>query len=223
MSAFQSLSSTNAWLYAGFLYCLLSIGIIYLNNDITFSELFKFHFNFNKIRSFRLKDYSNFELFIFIPLILTLIVVGFMNLYLILNVAPGNTDSMTTHLTRVAYYLQQGSYQFYEANNWGQVLHPRNSTSLFLFSFLISGSEKATQFVQFSAYWVTLISIYGISIRSGMTKKEGLFSGLLSGLLISLLMQAITTQSDLLITALIGVNVYYLLTYKQTGQIKYLF
>lgn len=222
LSALQSLNSTGAWLLSGVLYCFISIGSIYFNDNIKFSEISEFRFNFKKIGSFRLKDYSYFELLIFIPIILTLSVAGFMNLILILNVAPGNMDSMTTHLTRVAYYLQQGSYQFYEANNWGQVLHPRNSTSLFLFTFLVTGSEKLTQLVQFSAYWVTLLSIYGISIRSGMAKKEAIFSGLVSGLLISLLLQSTTTQSDLLITALIGANVYYLLTYKETRRIKYL-
>tara|TARA_R100001143_G_C3360967_1_gene135590 strand:+ start:7500 stop:9584 length:2085 start_codon:yes stop_codon:yes gene_type:complete len=222
LSAFQALNSINAWLYAGFLYCLISFGIIYLNNGIRFSELFEFKYNLGKIRSIRWKDFTYFELLVFVPLILTLSVVGILNLILIVNVAPGNMDSMTTHLTRVAYYLQQGSFQFYEANNWGQVLHPRNAISLYIFTFLVSGSEKLTQLVQFSAYWVTLISIYGISMQAGMARKESLFSGLVSGLLISLLMQSTTTQSDLLITALIGVNVYYLLTYKKTGQIKFL-
>lgn len=222
LAGFQLLSLQSAWLFSGFLYCLIPLIIIYLNDEIKYSDFFNFRFNFQRIGSFRIKDFSLFELLIFIPIITTLIVVGVLNLILILNVSPGNLDSMTTHLTRVAYYLQQGSYQFYEANNWGQVLHPRNSTSLFLFAFLTTGSEKLTQFVQFSAYWLTLISIYGISIRSGMRKREAIFSGLVSGLLISILMQSITTQSDLLVTALIGINIYYLLTYKQTGHIKYL-
>lgn len=222
LSAFQVLSSINAWLYIGFLYGLISTGIVYIKNDFTFSELIKFKNIFGENGAFRLKDFSNFELLVFVPLFLTVSVVGVLNLILILNVAPGNMDSMTTHLTRVAYYLQQGNYQFYEANNWGQVLHPRNSTGLFIFAFLTTGTEKATQFVQYSAYWVTMISIFGISIRSGMQKREALFSGLVSGLLISVLMQSTTTQSDLLITSLIGSHVYYLLTYKQTGQIKYL-
>ncbi len=223
LSFFEQLNSIGAWLLAAVLFLSISVVLYlshikktgYLNDFSVFTRKFSFNLKW-------FKKLSPFEKFVFVPLIGSVIVLGLMNLFLVFNLAPGNHDSMTSHLARIAYYLQQGSYEFYEANFWGQVVHPRNSTSLFLYSYLITGNENLTQIVQYFSYWITIISIYGISGRAGMSSNQSLFSALISGLLISVLMQATTTQNDLLLTALIGSIVYYFFGFKNDGKKQHL-
>ena len=223
LSYFESLHSLGSWIIIEFLFLLISTLLTYYQNKKNKRPVnnnqFKKSIPFNRKRFISL---SSFEKTVFIPLISSVIVIGLMNLYLVFNLAPGNHDSMAGHLARVAYYLQMGSYEFYHANFWAQVVHPRNSTSLFLYSYLVTGNENLTQIVQYISYWITIISVYGISAKAGMNRKKSLFSALISGLLISVLMQATTTQNDLLLTALIGVIVFYFFSFKKTGKKQYL-
>ncbi len=223
LSYFEELNSIIAWLLAASLFFIISV-ILYLFHVSKTGYLNGFYI-FTKSFSFNLKWFKRLSLFqksVFVPLIGSVIILGLMNLFLVFNLAPGNHDSMTSHLARIAYYLQQGSYEFFEANYWGQVVHPRNSTSLFLYSYLMSGNENLTQIVQYLSYWIIIISIFGISRKAGMSKNQSLFSALISGLLISILMQATTTQNDLLLTALIGSIVYYFFGFKHDGKKQHL-
>lgn len=222
LSYFHRLDKIGAWVLIGILFLILSTLLVYFQGikvKSTFSLDFSSRFPFTRKW---LANLTLLEKSIFIPLIGFVIIIGIMNLYLVFNLAPGNHDSMTSHLARVAYYLQQGSYEFYQANFWGQVVHPRNSTSLFLYSYVVTGSENLTQLVQYISYWITLLSIYGISTKAGMSRNQSLFSALVGGLLISVLMQSTTTQNDLLLTAYIGSIVYYFFTFLKSGNKQHL-
>ena len=222
LSYFQRLDKIEGWVLMGVLFLTVSIVLAFFQGKsikTLFSLDFSNSFPFTKRW---LENLTLLEKFIFIPLIGSVIIIGLMNLYLVFNLAPGNHDSMTSHLARVAYYLQHGSYDFYQANFWGQVVHPRNSTSLFLYSYMVTGSENLTQLVQYISYWVTLLSVYGISSKAGMSRKQSLFSALIGGLLISVLMQATTTQNDLLLTAFIGSIVYYFFTFTKSKKRQHL-
>lgn len=154
----------------------------------------------------------------------TVLYLNKVNLYLVLKIAPGNWDSMTYHLARMAYYLQQGNLQSFNADYWAQVVHPKNATILMIFSFLGSGrNENWTQLIQYSAYWLSMISVFGISRILNISRSGSLFSALIFGLLTTSLMEATTTQNDLLIAALIGCSVYGVLAWGKNKGLIYLF
>jgi len=73
------------------------------------------------------------------------------------------------------------------------------------------------------AYWIATLSVYGISRNSGFSRAVSLFSALVFALLIENLMQAITTQNDMLLTAYVGAVVYFLFAFKRSQHNKYLF
>jgi len=157
------------------------------------------------------------------PLMLTAIVVNLANLVLILFSAPSNWDSMTYHLARVAYYIQHGNLSYFDANYWAQVVHPKNSAVLMLYSFLVGGrNESLTQLVQFASYLVAILAVYGISRRVGFGKQSSLFSSLVFALLIECLMESSTTQNDMLIAAYIACAAYFVLSWGETPARKYI-
>ena len=170
-----------------------------------------------------LEETSLFEKILLTPLILVTASVGVLNLIIVLSAAPHNFDSMVYHLPRMAYYLQHNNLNYYPANYWAQVVHPKNSTLLLIYSYLVSGrNENIMQLVQYSAYWVSVCSIYGISIKVGNSRTQSVFAALVGALLVEWLMEATTTQNDMIITAFCGASIYFLLAFKETPLRKYL-
>lgn len=151
-----------------------------------------------------------------------ILTIGLLQLLLVLHTAPHNWDSIAAHLARVAYFLQNNSLASFGANYWAQDMHPRNGSLLLLYTYLLTGQENFTQCIQFFAYWVGIAAIYRISGLAGLTRVPALFAGLVFGLLISVLMQASTTQADLLIAVLQGTSVLALLAYRHSGRKRYL-
>ena len=226
LSAFNYLGSIHAWAAAS-----LSLGILVgvIGQRADKASLLTF-----QIRNFNVKGIvENWvdelrqlgklqQLTIGIPLA-TILFLGFINLYLVVKTAPHTWDSMTYHLARMAYYIQQGNLNVFDANYWAQVVHPKNSTILFIFAFLGSGrNENLTQLVQYVSYWTAILTIYGISRVIGSSRCGSLFAGIVFGLLTESLMQAITTQNDLLIAALYGCATYGIFSWGSIGASRYL-
>lgn len=222
LSFFELLNSQSAWAGSGVIFFVSVVALQIKNQSESLFRLDSIRFPSVKALKNWIGGLSLFEKSTLLPLLVLILLVGLSQLILIFLVAPGNHDSMTTHLARVAYYVQHGSYAFFEANTWGQVIHPRNSTSLLLYFYLHTGSEDVTQLVHFGSYWVLLISVYGVSRRAELSRNQALFSALSAGLLTSLIMQATTTQNDLMVAALIGTVVCFLLSYKRDRSKKYL-
>ncbi len=152
-----------------------------------------------------------------------MILIFLISLATVIFVAPHNWDSMTYHLARVAYYLQNGNLGYFDANYWAQAIHPKNSSLLFLFTYLVGGgNENLTQIVQLSSYVVAVFSIYSISRLLDFNKTESIFAALVSALLIEWLMEATTTQNDMILTALTGISVYFLLKFRSSGKLMHL-
>ncbi|HZW38439.1 MAG TPA: glycosyltransferase family 39 protein [Ignavibacteriaceae bacterium] len=153
----------------------------------------------------------------------TVIIVVTTNFFLIQLSPPYNIDSMTYHLARMAYYIQHNNLDYFEANYWAQVVHPKNSTILFIYIYLVSGrSENLIQYVQFSSYLIAICSIYLITFKCWNDKVKSLFAALISALLIEWIMESVTTQNDMIITALTGCSVYFLISFKEKLRLLYL-
>ena len=223
------LDDLRSWLILGILAIVISAIFFYrkldpkkvfINIDGVFTSLMN---QAVSIKNWCQNDLSRFEKVILFPLLVTTIMLGLLNLIVVIFSAPHEWDSMTYHLARVAYFLQHNQISHFDANYWAQVAHPKGSSLLLLFSYLISyRNENFTQLVQFTAYWVSVCSVYAISRRVGHCYTTSLFAALVSALLINWLMQASTTQNDLIITAYIGASVYSLFAYKETQHWKYL-
>ncbi len=224
LSSLNHLSDIRGWLILEIVTMMANIILLLWK-----SEGDSKNFAWSKLKiPFRLfKDWyvgmSFFEKSLLTPLIFTVFLVGVINFVVIIATAPHNWDSMTYHLARMAYYLQHNNIDFYDANYWAQVVHPKNSTLLLLYTYLASGrNENLTQLVQFFAYWGAVLSVYGISKGVGNNKTQSVFAATIAALLVEWLMESTTTQNDMLLTFYFGAVIYFLFRFRETRRKMYL-
>ena len=227
LNFFGGLNKNYAWLLAGLisnLVLILIYRVFQIKSEIQLLGIA------HKLKTFIGSNFiwlftkiSSFEKLVLYPLVFSVIVIGSINLIIVLFTAPGNWDSMTYHLARMAHYYQNNSLDYFNSSYWAQVTHPKNSTILLLFTYMIFNlNEKLTQLVQYFAYWISLFAIFGITRAIGFSKAKSLFAALVAGLLTNVLMQATTTQNDLTLTAFLGSSIFYLFVYQTNNEKKYL-
>ena len=171
-----------------------------------------------------LPTYSNV---LFGGLLTTLFIIGMTNLLLVLFTPPNEWDSMTGHLNRVMQYIQRGSMRHFGGTNWNIDTYPKSVCTLQIYGYLITGRfENGFKLIHHAAYWITLVAVFGIVQRIGQLRQAITPTPLLSrlsasalsalgmGLLLDFLAQAITTETDSVLTAYLSVLLYMLFAYR---------
>ncbi|GAB3508273.1 hypothetical protein GCM10027341_43830 [Spirosoma knui] len=167
---------------------------------------------------------STYSKFIFGSLLVTLGIIAFTNLLLVLFTVPNEWDSMTGHLNRVMQYLQRGSMRHFGGTNWNIDTYPKSVCTLQIYSFLMTGHfENGFKFIHHLSYWTAVVAVFGIVQRIGKNLSASFFCALAYALLPDFLMQAITTETDIVLTAYLSVLLYMLFTYQQTKDNRYLY
>ncbi len=167
---------------------------------------------------------------IFSVLLLTLGVIAVTNLLLVLFTVPNEWDSMTGHLNRVMQYIQRGTMRHFGGTNWNIDTYPKSVCTLQIYGFLMTNRfENGFKFIHHLSYWTAIVSVFGIVQRiSQLTTGKanltaGFFCALVYALVPDFLMQAITTETDNVLTAYLSVVIYMLFTYRQTRDNRYLY
>lgn len=189
------------------------------------------HFSISLLLRDRVRTFSEwfggvsvYAKFLFSTLFVTLTVIAVTNLLLVLFTVPNEWDSMTGHLNRVMQYVQRGTMQHFGGTNWNMDTYPKSVCTLQIYSFLMTGRfENGFKFIHHLSYWTSIIAVFGIVQRIGQLTRgnaslsASFFCALAYALLPDFLMQAITTETDIVLTAYLSVLLYMLFTYKQTA------
>ncbi len=224
LSALNLTSSTVSWILAN----LLALGIHYLlwkrlasrepysvrrivqNRKETFISWFA--------------ELTPYLKFLYTVMIGTVVIIGATNLILVLFTVPNEWDSMTGHLNRVVRYMQRGTMEHFGGTNWNMDTYPKSICTIQIYSYLISGKiENAFKLIHHASYWISLVAVFGIAQRIGRNLSASFFCALAYGLFLDFLMQAITTETDIVLTAYLSCLLYFLFTYHVTRQDKYLY
>ncbi|GEM_PF-477995 len=167
---------------------------------------------------------------IFSVLLLTVSVIAATNLLLVLFTVPNEWDSMTGHLNRVMQYVQRGTMRHFGGTNWNIDTYPKSVCTLQIYGFLMTNRfENGFKFIHHLSYWTAIISVFGIVQRIGQlttgraNMTASFFCALVYALVPDFLMQAITTETDIVLTAYLSVVLYMLFTYRQTRDNRYLY
>ena len=171
----------------------------------------------------RRADFRRFDTRVLLALAITMALAAVVNFIVILGLEPSNSDALDYHLPRIMYYLQHGNLNYFGASYWAIVIHPKVATVLMLYSYLIGDlNANLTQLVQFFAYFVSTLAVYGICRHLGQSRRHSAFAALVFSLLTIVLMEASSAQNDLLLTAFTGCLLYLLLAYRTAREVKYL-
>jgi 4-amino-4-deoxy-L-arabinose transferase-like glycosyltransferase len=156
-------------------------------------------------------------------LVLSIFLCHGMIIPLILYTPPNEWDSMTGHLMKVGYYLQNGHSQWVGGTNWSIDFYPRSLPNIQIYSYLcLDKHENAIRLIHYLSYWISVLSVYGIAKRIFNDLTAAIFSALFFALLPIALIQSMTTETDLVLTAYIGMSVYFLFSFWQTQHYRYL-
>lgn len=150
------------------------------------------------------------EKVIFGSLLLAFVICTSINTLVLLTTFPNEWDSMTGHLVKCAYYLQNGHMGRVNGTTWSIDYYPNSLPTLQIFGYHLIG-EKGFKLIHFVSYWVFIATTYGIAKLLFNTKKGAVFSAFMAALLPSALIQAVTTETDIVQSAYLGMVVYFLL------------
>lgn len=169
-------------------------------------------------------DLSPYLKLLFTLLIGTLAVIAVTNLALVLFTVPNEWDSMTGHLNRPLRYIQNGSMAHFGGTNWNMDTYPKSVTGIHIFTYLISGKiENAFKLIHHTSYWIAIVAIFGCAQRIGRSFTASLFCAVAYSLFLNFLMQAVTTETDVVLTAYLSCLLYFLFSFHATKANRYLY
>lgn len=170
------------------------------------------------------KDLNPYLKFLFALLIGTLAIIAVTNFALVLFTVPNEWDSMTGHLNRPLRYIQHGNMKHFGGTNWNMDTYPKSLTGIHIFTYLISGKiENAFKLIHHSSYWITIVAVFAIVQRIGRNFTASLFCALSYSMFLNFLMQAVTTETDIVLTAYMSCLLYFLFSYHTTKSNHYLY
>jgi len=136
---------------------------------------------------------------------------------------PNEWDSMTGHLNRILYFIQNGNTKHFIGTNWNIDTYPKSFPNQQVYPFLLhEKSEIWFKFQNFSSYIITGFAFYGICKRLGYTFKTRLIVSCIYLLIPISLIQSTTTDSDIVLACYLSILVYYLISYFDQFEKRYI-
>ena len=117
--------------------------------------------------------------------------------------APTNWDSMTYHLSRAAYWLQEGGAMRFDGGSLRQLDSMPNAEIATAWTMAMSGRDTFVELVQWTALAACVPAIVGLARLLGATKAQSLAAAALFVILPMPVLQSVTTQNDLVAAACI--------------------
>lgn len=152
---------------------------------------------------------NTFYRFIFAVLFGSVLFTSLVNLIVIFVTYPNEWDSMTGHLVKCAYYLQNGKISRLDGTTWTIDYYPNSLPTLQIFGYLIFG-EKGFKLIHYISYWAFIFASFGIAKNICSDYTKSIFVALLAALLPTALIQATTTETDLVLTAYLSILIYFI-------------
>lgn len=124
-----------------------------------------------------------------------------------------NSDSLHTHLPRIYYWLQHGSFESWNANIPTQISYPINISIQGLWIFLLGRSEMLFSVVTWFGLVAAIALIYEISMLLGSTRRGAILASLIALTFPVVLLQTYSFQGDVFVATLILASVYFLILF----------
>ena len=130
------------------------------------------------------------------PFTITVILISALVLILSVRIVPYNWDSMTYHLTRIMFWVQNKTVAHYATNDARQISSPMISEFVNLNLYILTKSDRLFNFIQTVSYLFNMAGVYVISKKIGLTPNWRKLSVTLYASAPIILAEALTTQVD---------------------------
>jgi len=128
----------------------------------------------------------------------------------VIFVPQNNMDSLNTHLARIGFWFQHGSFFPWETRMLNQVWYPVNAQLQTYWTLLFLGSDRMVGGAQWLAALISGMGVFGMARLSGYSQRRSAFAALIFLSFPLVALQATTTQTDLLTVAFFIPAVYFL-------------
>lgn len=210
LSELNQIANPLSWGLAVFGFSLVEYVVLHAMLGAKISS-FKSDFSIIGIKKF-ISELTILEKVIFGTLATGFAICSLLNIYALFFAFPNEWDSMTGHLAKCAYYLQNGNMDRMQGTTWTIDFYPNALPTLQIFFYHVFG-EKGFKVIHFLSYWVMVAASYKISLHICQNKKVAVFIMLITALLPTALIQATTTETDIVFSAYLSVLIIYLLKF----------
>lgn len=170
------------------------------------------------------KSSTKTERLAFTILLVSFILIHLIQLSITFYSPPNEWDSMTGHLNRILYFLQNGSFKHFIGTNWNIDTYPKAFSSIQAYPFLMSNwNEHFFKLPNMSAYWILFIGTYGILKRLSVPFIIRVFCASMVLFVPIAIIQSTSTDTDIVLAAYLVSYVYFLFSFKQSQQTLYLY
>lgn len=130
------------------------------------------------------------------------------SLFLCLVMPVNDPDAAAYHIARCYYWIQQGSLNHFDVSDVRNICLPINSEILYTWVILFLKKNILIGFFAFFGYLLSIVSIYNILGCCGYCTRKKLWVIFVLSSLPSVLVQASSTQTDLIIAGLITSSIF---------------
>lgn len=160
----------------------------------------------------------------FAILLISFLLIHSIQLSLTFYTPPNEWDSMTGHLNRIFYFLQNGSFKHFIGTNWNIDTYPKAFSSIQVYPFLMSNwNEHFFKLPNMSAYWILFIGSYGVLKRLLVPFVTRIFCSSLLLFIPIAIIQSTSTDTDIVLAAYLISIVYFLFSFSQTQKTIYIY
>ena len=148
-----------------------------------------------------------------------LLVIGSVTLLIALVCPPNNWDSLTYHLPRIEHWIQNHTLAFYRTAIDRQLMMPGLAEILLLQLRLLSGGDHLLNLLQWLAGAGSVFLVGRIALALGATRGGAAFARLAVATLPIGILEASSTQNDLVVTFFLLSMVERLLAWRQSRRL----
>ncbi len=136
---------------------------------------------------------------------------------------PNEWDSMTGHLNRILYFLQNKNLNHFIGTNWNIDTYPKSFPNHQVYPFLMtSKNEIWFKFHNLSSFLIAGFAFYAIMKRIKFEFKTRLILSSFYLLIPISIIQSTTTDTDIVLASYLSVFVYFLISYFDQFEKRYI-
>lgn len=129
---------------------------------------------------------------------------------------PNNWDSMTYHMARVAYWIQNGSIDVYPTANDRQTHNPPLAEWAILHLQLLGHSDRFANIVQWISFVVSIVVSTLIAQEFRLSFKAQWLTALVAATIPTAILESSSTQNDLVVSSFCISFAYFLIRFTRT-------